>query len=185
MNKVNARIFLGFMLCFSFLLAGCKPIIRINNDAMQVNESTGKDTQVNTDNTDNILGKEEVIYKGTILAGNVAKVIDFNKVDYDAALKSDKLIVLYFYATWCPICKEEIKNFYEAFNQLTNVQVVGFRVNYNDDDTDDAEKALAREFGVAYQHTKVFVKNGERVLKSPESWDTQRYISEINSQLSK
>ena len=42
-----------------------------------------------------ILGKEEVIYKGTILAGNVAKVIDFNKVDYDAALKSDKLIVLY------------------------------------------------------------------------------------------
>ncbi len=135
-----------------------------------------------------MMKKEEdatMVYKGAVLAGKQAKVLDFNKADYDAALKSNNLVVLYFYATWCPLCKLEIPKLYESFNQLSTDKVVGFRVNYNDDDTDDAEKALAREFGVAYQHTKVFVKNGKRVLKSPESWDTQRYISEINSQLSK
>lgn len=116
-----------------------------------------------------------------ILAGTSAPLIDFNKVDYDEALKSDKLIVLYFYANWCPICKEELPNgLYPAFNQLTTDKVIGFRVNYNDSQTDNDEENLARDFGVAYQHTKVFLKNGQRVLKSPESWDKDRYLSEIN-----
>jgi hypothetical protein len=52
-------------------------------------------------------------------------------------------------------------------------------VNFKDDQTDVDEKALAMEFGVAYQHTKVFVKNGVKVLKAPDSWDSARYTSEI------
>lgn len=67
-----------------------------------------------------------------------------------------------------------------VFNELTTDTVIGFRVNYNDDQTDNEEKALAREFGVAYQHKKVFVKNGQRILKSPEEWDDKRYDTEIN-----
>ena len=70
---------------------------------------------------------------------------------------------------------------YPAFDELDLEGVVGFRVNYNDNQTDNDEKDLAREFGVAYQHTKVFVKDGERILKSPESWDKGRYLEEINS----
>jgi len=57
--------------------------------------------------------------------------------------------------------------------------VIGFRVNYNDDFTDDDERALARKFGVAYQHTKVFVKNNKRLLKAPDSWGKNRYGTEI------
>ena len=59
--------------------------------------------------------------------------------------------------------------------------MVGFRVNYNDSDTDDVETSLAREYGVAYQHTKVAIRDGRRVLKSPESWDEQHYLDEISS----
>ena len=118
-----------------------------------------------------------------VLAGYVSKLYDFNKAKYDEALKSEKLVVLYFYADWCPICKAEVPKLYEAFNELTTDKVIGFRVNYNDTETDEDEKALAREFGVAYQHTKVFLKNGERVLKSPESWEKQRYLEEINKVL--
>ena len=40
--------------------------------------------------------------------------------------------------------------------------------------------ALAKQFGVAYQHTKVFVKSSTRILKSPEGWDRERYLTEIN-----
>lgn len=118
-----------------------------------------------------------------VLAGNPSKLYDFNKTKYDEALKSDKLVVLYFYANWCPICKAEVPKMYEAFNELTTDKVIGFRVNYNDNETDQDEVALAKEFGVAYQHTKVFLKNGQRILKSPESWDKQRYLDEINKNL--
>ena len=122
-----------------------------------------------------------VKYTGTVLAGKSAPLLVYNKADYDTAMQSDKLVVLYFYANWCPICKSETANaLYPAFNELATDTVVGFRVNYNDSDTDSNEKSLASQFGVAYQHTKVFVKNGQRILKSPEGWDEKRYDMEIS-----
>ena len=124
-------------------------------------------------------------YSGEKLAGNAAPVLVFNKKDYDFAIASGKLVVLYFYANWCPICRQEVPEMYGAFNSLTVGQVIAFRVNYNDDETDEHEKNLAREFGVAYQHTKVFVKNGTRILKSPESWEKNRYLEEISKSLEK
>lgn len=123
----------------------------------------------------------ELEFSGQILAGTKSPLLDFNKTDYDKAVASGKLVTLYFYANWCPICRAEFPKMQEAFNQITDDKVVGFRVNYNDDQTDNDEKELAREFGVAYQHTKVFVKNGQRLLKAPESWNSADiYISKIN-----
>ena len=128
-------------------------------------------------------GETMMKYSGAVLAGTSAPLLDFTKADYDAALKTDKLVALYFYANWCPTCKAEFPIMQEAFNELSTDKVIGFRVNYNDDQTDNDEKNLAKEFGVAYQHTKVFVKNGQRILKSPESWDDKRYDIEINQAL--
>ena len=112
-----------------------------------------------------------------------SNLLDFNKDDYDQAFKSDKLIVLYFYANWCPICKAEFPLMVEAFNELNTDKVIGFRVNFNDNQTDENEEELAREYGVAYQHTKVFIRNGERIGKWPDGWDKNRYLLEINSRL--
>jgi len=123
-------------------------------------------------------------FSGTVLAGTSSPVLDFNTADYNTALKSDKLVVLYFYANWCPLCKAEIPKLYAAFDSLTDDKVVAFRVSYKDSETDQAEKDLARQYGIAYQHTKVFVRNGQ-ILKSPEIWDQARYIKEINFALAK
>ena len=147
-----------------------------------------KDEGAMMDQGETMMKKEEdammAKYTGTVLAGKSAPLLGYNKLDYDAAIKSDKLVVLYFYANWCPICKEEVTNaLYPAFNELTTDKVVGMRISYNDNETDSNEKALASEFGVAYQHTKVFLKNGQRILKSPESWSKDRYLTEINKAL--
>lgn len=124
---------------------------------------------------------QQTQYSGTVLAGTSAPLIDFNKADYDAAVRTNKLVVLYFYANWCPICAYEEPQLRAAFNELTTDKVIGFRVNYNDDKTDDNERNLARQFSVPYQHTKVFLKNGNSILKSPETWNKDRYLTEINN----
>jgi len=66
---------------------------------------------------------------------------------------------------------------------LQSDKVAGFRVSYNDTETDEDEKRLAREFGITYQHTKVILKNGKEINKSLESWDKETFLKEINSAL--
>lgn len=127
------------------------------------------------------MGKNKpIVFEGTVLAGSKSPLIDYNKADYDKAIASDKLVVLYFYADWCPLCRAEFPKMQQAFGELSTDKVVGFRVNYKDNFTDADETALARQFGVGYQHTKVLLKGGKQVLKAPDSWDKARYISEIS-----
>lgn len=146
-----------------------------SNDTVTTDEEASSLESANTN-------EETVAYQGERLAGSSAPLLDFVQSDYEAAVQSDKLVVLYFYANWCPICKEEVADaLYPAFNELTRDDVVGFRVNYNDNQTDSDEESLAREFGIAYQHSKIFLKNGERVLKAPDSWEKSRYLSEMSS----
>ncbi len=120
-------------------------------------------------------------YSGAVLAGSSAPLIDFNKADYDSAAASDELVVLYFYATWCPICRAEEPELRAAFNDLDRSDVIGFRVNFNDGDTDADERALAQQYQVPYQHTKVFIKNGQQLLKAPDTWNKARYLTEISN----
>ena len=152
--------------------AGC-----VNTNEQMKNEGAKNAMMENYTMMNDTMAKS---YSGKILAGTTAPVIDFNKADYDAALKSDKVVLLYFYATWCPICRAEIPHLYGAFNELNTDKIIAFRVNYNDGDTDNDERALAQQFQVPYQHTKVFIRNGKLISKHPDSWDKARYLSEIN-----
>lgn len=121
----------------------------------------------------------EYSYKGKILAGTASPYIEFSKDDYENALRENKKILLYFYASWCPICQKEQPEVFAAFSELNDPNLVGFRVNYRDGGDDADEKALAKQFGVAYQHTKVILKDGKQAAKYPDSWDKQRYFDEL------
>jgi len=123
--------------------------------------------------------KGEASFRSAVIAGSSSPLLEFDQRDYTAALESDRVVVLYFYASWCPICKAEFEDTKAAFDAVTDDSIVGFRVHFNDSATTPEMEALAREYGVPYQHTKVFTKNGERVLKSPETWSIERYLSEF------
>jgi len=130
-----------------------------------------------------VIEKKPLSFSGNILAGSSSPFLDFNQEDYDAAMNSNKTIVLYFYADWCPLCKTEVRDStYPAFNEFGE-GLVGFQVNWRDSQDTDDEVELARKYGVSSQHTKVFIKNGERVLKTPELWSKERYIQELTDLL--
>ena len=81
---------------------------------------------------------------------------------YQAAKEAKRPIFLYFFANWCPTCAEQEPRVVALMNGLSAQlsQVVAFRVNFNDSETDSQEKKLADELGVRYQHT-MFVLNGQ------------------------
>jgi len=122
----------------------------------------------------------KLVYKGKKLAGDSSPLLDFTSEDYEAAKLSDKLVVLYFYANWCPICREEFPKMEDAFDELTGDRVIGFRVNYNDNQTSAAERALASELGVTAENTKILIRTGETLSQSSDPWDKEHYLAEID-----
>lgn len=165
---MRANSFLVLLAIFSVAIFGCTR--SATTDAME------KDVMVEKDKA-----MMEKSYTGKVLAGTEStKYLDFNKADYDKALKEKKKILLYFYANWCPICRAEQSETFAAFNEINDPDLIGFRVNYRDSGADADEDALAKEFGVSYQHTKVLLKEGQRVGKWPDSWAKQRYLDELS-----
>ncbi len=122
-------------------------------------------------------------YTGKVLAGKNAQYLEFNTEDYEKAKADGKIVFLDFYATWCPVCRAEAPVINEGFNELDSDKVVGFRVNYKDNETSDAEKALAKEFEITYQHTKVILKDGKEVLKTQDTWDKETFSTELQNVL--
>lgn len=73
--------------------------------------------------------------------------------------------VLFFYANWCPTCRPVDAEISRRQAQLPAGLTV-IRVNYNDSDTDEAERELAKKYAVTYQHTFVRLdENGNELSK--------------------
>ncbi len=107
----------------------------------------------------------------------------FTKAAYDEARAANRPILLYFYANWCPFCREQDPRFARVIPEHDG-GVVALRVNYNDTDTDDDERALARTFGVTYQHTMFFIgPDGEvkkKVIGTISDAQTVEYLDLIS-----
>ncbi len=115
----------------------------------------------------------------SVIAGSVSKYQNWDKSKFDEAVADGKLVYLEFSANWCSSCKAQEEHLKAAFELLDDPGIVGFKVHYKDDETTDEQEGLAKKYQVPYQMTKVILKNGEVVMKSPEPWEAQRIIEEL------
>ena len=109
--------------------------------------------------------------------------VRYDKDNYEQSLAEGKVILLDFYANWCPICRSENPKIIEGLAELNNPNVVAYQVHFNDGETTQEHEDLAKQFGVNLQHTKVILKNGEFFSKSLESWSKDKTIEEISKAL--
>lgn len=114
-----------------------------------------------------------------LIAGTVSKYFEWDKNRFEQAIKGRKTIYLEFSANWCNTCKAQNEHLKAGFGELNNPDIVGFKIHYKDDQTTQEMEEMARQYGIAYQHTKVILKNGKVVLKSPEAWEHTRFLDEM------
>lgn len=89
--------------------------------------------------------------------------VQYSKSAFESA--SGNRRVLFFYASWCPTCKPADANFTQNVSKIPE-DVTLIRVNYNDPETDQEEKDLAKKYGITYQHTFVQIDSaGKEVTK--------------------
>ncbi len=104
---------------------------------------------------------------------------DWDKAAFDKAAGEGKIILIDFAANWCPACQAEHPQLIAGLENLNDPRFVGFRVHYKDDETTPEHTELAKKYGIAYQHTKVVIKDGKMVLKSPAAWTADKVVTEL------
>ena len=103
----------------------------------------------------------------------------YSKEAYDAAIVEGKVVYLYFYANWCPICKEARPKILDAFNSIEYLDVIGFEVHYNDNEEKDFDKEVTRNYQVPYQHTTIIAKNKEQKFRSLEALTKEEIVKQL------
>lgn len=78
--------------------------------------------------------------------------IEYSETEFTRAREASKAILLYFWASWCPICRAEEPKI-KAWVEGSGLNVAGFRVNF------DTEAVLKATYRIPYQHTTVILNS--------------------------
>jgi hypothetical protein len=177
--KKFANYTVQFLLLFALALfvAGCSAEQNVvSNNNVADNTPAEDSTPALPESDTGLLGPK---YHGQVLAGNKTPYIDFNNEDYEEATDDGKIILLYFYAPWSASSEADQYIIYKAFNDMVSPKIIGFRVDYQDDDTDATEARLASEFKVDATQTKVVLKDGKVLQKSTTKWYENDYVRQL------
>jgi len=123
--------------------------------------------------------EEKRMMEPGLIGGGVSRYYDWDKAKFDQAVADGKTIYLEFSANWCAICQKQEPHLIAGFAELNDPNVVGFKIHYKDDQTTSEHQSLTEQYQIAYQHTKVVLKDGQQVLKSPEAWNKDKFLEEM------
>ena len=111
-----------------------------------------------------------------MVKSNSSRYVEYSKAALDQAAGNRR--VLYFYANWCPKCKPANEDFTKNSSKIPEDMVV-VRVNYNDTDTDQEEKDLAKRYGITYQHTFVQIDGQGKQVTAWNGGQTDELLANI------
>lgn len=133
------------------------------SESMMVKEDTTMESKTDDammQKDTNNMEKDDKMAKDTM---SDSRYVEYSKASFDKAGNNRR--VLYFYASWCPTCKPADADLEANKDRIPN-DVTVIRVNYNDPETDQEEKELAKKYGITYQHTFVQIDSqGNEVTK--------------------
>lgn len=168
------------------LLVACAPAQTMEKDAMMEKDSMMEKNETVMMEKESVEkssmmddSMEDKMMEPELLGGSVSKYYQWDKAMFDQSVAEGKTVFLEFYASWCPVCQQQHPELVAGFNELNDANVVGFRIPYKDDMTTDEHTALAKQYGIAYQHTHVVVKDGKIVLKNPKQWSKDDFLTEM------
>jgi hypothetical protein len=186
-EKMNTSMISGkilFMLFIVLFLGGCATTPEVSNINDKTPPSQISIAPVNPPASDTTPEVHKTGYLGTLLAGDKTPLLDLNRQDYEEALSEKKVIFLYFYSSDnCPVCESDRKPLYDAFNEMSNSNIIGFRINYEDVNTDAFEEKLATDFDVEGPHTKIILQDGVVKQTVTSTWNKNDYINQITRYL--
>ncbi len=172
---------------------GKKDTAMMDKDSSDSVAMVGKDTPDTTERVDEAMMKDDakmegmsdkehsMMEGGKLLAGTKTKYYEFTQAEYEAAVAAGKTVYLEFYADWCPICRTQQNELIDGMSKMSREDLVAFRVNYKDAQTDEFETALADKYKVPYQYYKIVLKGDEVLHTSGDSWDSETLVSTLNN----
>ena len=86
--------------------------------------------------------------------------------------------VLFFYASWCPTCRPADSDFRTNADKIP-ADLTLIRVNYNDPETDQEEKDLAKKYEATYQHTYVQIDEKGGVVTKWNGGQLDKLLTEV------
>lgn len=102
-------------------------------------------------------------------------VIELNANNFDeVALKSDKLVVIDFWAEWCGPCRLIAPIIHELAEEYTDKVIFG-KVDVDNNST------LAGQFGIRNIPTVLFIKGGKVVDKQVGAVPKAKFVEKINA----
>lgn len=106
------------------------------------------------------------------------RYLEYGSLGLGSPHDASKKIVYFFYADWCPTCRPVDAEIKANLNKIPE-DVVIIKANYNDQYTDDSEKALARDHSVTYQHTFVQIDQTGKIISKWNGGGLDKLISSI------
>ncbi len=104
------------------------------------------------------------------------RYVEYSKAVLDSASNTRR--VLFFYASWCSTCRPADANLTENSGKIPE-DVTVIRVNYNDPETDQDEKDLAKKYAIVYQHTFVQIDSMGKEITKWNGGQIQELLSNI------
>lgn len=84
---------------------------------------------------------------------------DYSPEVYERARTEDRVIVLYFTANWCEICRTQEEINTKVFTGLTKDGVVALRIHILDSESTVDTENLAKKFSIAKENTLVILNS--------------------------